>query len=185
MKQLLRNLGFRPLLCLILLLCVSTIGLARSYSGGIIYTRQGQAIKVVRFFEPLLKEDVITGKDGQDTVKIPISSVLELNLLTSDTNYMYQHSKFVPQTGIVTLVLRNGKTQMLTEASFRMEVLTYSVLGTNNKQQEQKIKFRDVVKIRFDASSGEVRACPLDKAVFPDDYLFCPFHGVPLVWFQP
>lgn len=185
MKQILRHLEIRAALFLALLVSGSTNGLARSYSGGTIYTRHGQVIKVIRFLEPLLKEDAISGKDGQDSVKILIGSILELNLLTSDTNYMYQHSKFVPQTGIVTLVLRSGKTQMLRDAYFRMELLTYSVLGTNNRPQEQKIKFRDVVKIRFDTSSGDVRACPLDKAAFPDDYLFCPYHGVPLIWSQP
>lgn len=182
MKRFLLKMGVLSLPYVAMLACLPTVGATRSYLGGTIFTRHGQLIEVVRFFEPLQKEDVLTGKVGEETVKIPIGDILELNLLTADSNYMYQHSKFVTQTGIVTLVQRDGKTRLLTDAYFDRGTLAYTILGPDRTLQEQQIRFRDVVKIRFDVTTGKVRSCPLDQAVFPDDYLFCPYHGVPLIW---
>lgn len=158
---------------------------ARSYVGGTIYTRDGRQISVTRFLQPLRKDDQVSSREGEKTVRIPISEVLELNLLTSDVNYIYQHSKYVPQTGVLTLLLRNGKTRILNDAYFDRGTLSYMLPGAGKSSQEQKIKLRDIVKIRFEKSIGRVRACPLDQVKFPDDYLFCPYHGVPLIWTEP
>ncbi len=169
----------------LLLVCAPASALARSYVGGTVYTRDGKVFTAVRFFEPLRKDDFVTGREGDQTVKIPIGEVLELNLLTAEANYVYQHSKFVPQTGIVTLILRSGKTRMLTDAYFGRGTLAYTGPGPDRQQQERQTRFRDIVKIRFEQTTGRVRTCPLDQAVFPDDYLFCPHHGVPLIWREP
>ncbi len=158
---------------------------ARSYLGGTIYTRDGRVIEVVRFLEPLRKDDRVTGRDKNQVVSVPVGEALEINLLSAEVNYMYQHSKTVSQTGIVSLLLRNGQARLLTDAYFDRGTLAVTVLGDDRKQQERQLRFREVVKIRFDRTSGSIRSCPIDQAVFPDDYLFCPYHGVPLLWREP
>jgi hypothetical protein len=158
---------------------------ARSYLGGTIYTRDGQMIEVVRFLEPLRKDDRVSGRDKDQVVSVPIGEALEINLLSAEVNYMYQHSKTVSQTGIVSLLLRNGQARLLTDAYFDRGTLVFTVLGDDHKQQERQLRFREIVKIRFDRTSGTIRSCPVDQAVFPDDYLFCPYHGVPLLWREP
>ncbi len=170
--------------CCLLLVWVPASVSARSYVGGTIFTRDGRQLNVSRFLQPLRKDDLVKGSEGERTVSIPTGEVLELNLLTSEVNYIYQHSKYVPQTGILTLLLRNGETRMLSDAYFDRGALSYTA-GAGKGTEEQKIKLRDIVKIRFEKSIGRVRACPLDQVKFPDDYLFCPFHGVPLIWAEP
>ncbi len=169
----------------LLLVWVPGTAAARSYVGGTIYTRDGRQFNVTRFLQPLRKDDLIVGREAEKTVSIPVGEALELNLLTSEVNYVYQHSKYVPQTGILTLLLRNGEVRMLSDAYFDRGSLSYTLPDTGQTLKEQKIKLRDIIKIRFEKSIGQVRSCPLDQAKFPDSYLFCPYHGVPLIWSAP
>ena len=155
---------------------------ARSYVGGVMYTRDGHRIEVLQFLDPLKKDDVITELAGTDKIKIKIGKLKELNLLTSGVDYVYPHSKLIAETGAVSLVYRDGKAVLLTNGYFEKGTLSYIVLNTNGKREELKIKLRDLLKIQFETSVGDVRVCPIDQAVFSDDYVFCPYHGVPLIW---
>lgn len=157
----------------------------RSYVGGVMYTRNGRRIEVLQFLDPLKKDDVITGQAGADQVKIKIGKLKEFNLLTSGVEYVYPHSKLIAETGALSLVYRDGKAALLSNGYFEKGTLGYIVLNANGKREELKIKLRDLLKIQFESSAGDVRVCPIDQAVFPDDYVFCPYHGVPLIWGAP
>jgi hypothetical protein len=158
---------------------------ARSYVGGVVYTRDGRRIEVLQFLDPLKKDDVITGLAGTDQVKIKIGKLKEFNLLTSGVDYVYPHSKLITETGAVSLVYRDGKASMLADGYFEKGTLGYVVMNSRGKREESKIKLRDLMKIQFESSAGDVRVCPINHAVFPDDYVFCPYHGVPLIWGEP
>lgn len=168
-----------------IVLLAATEALARSYVGGVMYTRDGRRLEVLQFLDPLKKDDVITGQVEADQVKIKIGSLRELNLLTSGVGYVYPHSKLITETGAISLVNRDGKAKLLSNGYFEKGTLTYIVLNSKGKRDELKIKLQDVSRIQFDSSAGDMRICPIDHAVFPDDYLFCPHHGVPLTWGAP
>ena len=166
-----------------LLFAASAFG--RSYVGGVAYTRDGQRIEVQQFLDPLKKDNFIIGQSENKQVKVPVGELKELNLLTSGVNYIFQHSKLVQETGTVSLVYRDGRAAILTNAYFEKGTLVYTVLTSKGKREERKALFKSLLKIQFETTVGTVRICPLDKAVFPDDFVFCPYHGVPLIWGSP
>ncbi|MCL5883948.1 MAG: hypothetical protein M1377_01100 [Deltaproteobacteria bacterium] len=167
----------------LLLFAASAFG--RSYVGGVAYTRDGQRIEVQQFLDPLKKDNFIIGQSENKQVRVPVGELKELNLLTSGVNYIFQHSKLVQETGTVSLVYRDGRAAILTNAYFEKGSLLYVVLTAKGKREERKAPFKSLLKIQFETTVGTVRVCPLDKAVFPDDFVFCPYHGVPLVWGSP
>ncbi len=167
------------------LLLATVEAFGRSYVGGVMYTRDGRRIEVLQFLDPLKKDDVITGLAGSDQIKIKVGKFREFNLLTSGVDYVYPHSKLITETGVVSLVNRDGRAILLTSGYFEKGTLSYIVLNAKGKSEELKIKLRDLLKIQFESSAGDVRVCPIDKAVFSDDYIFCPYHGVPLIWGAP
>lgn len=168
-----------------IVLLAATEALARSYVGGVMYTRDGRRLEVLQFLDPMKKDDVITGQAETDQVKIKIGKLKELNLLTSGVDYVYPHSKLITETGTISLINRDGKAMLLSNGYFEKGTLSYVVLNSKGKRDEFKIKLREVLKIQFDSSAGDVRICPIDHAAFPDDYIFCPHHGVPLTWGTP
>lgn len=168
-----------------LLLFLTTESFSRSYVGGVIYTRDGRRIEVLQFLDPMKKDNYVISQSGKEQVKVPIGKLKELNLLTADVNYIYPHSKLTTETGMVSLVYRDGRSTLLSDAYFEKGLLSYVVLTNRVKKEEQKIKIREIVKIQFDSAAGNVRVCPIDQAAFPDDYVFCPYHGVPLTWGSP
>lgn len=167
----------------LLLFAVGASG--RSYVGGAAYTRDGQRIEVQQFLDPLKKDDFIIGQSENKQVKVPVGELKELNLLTSGVNYVFPHSKLVQETGTVSLVYRDGRAALLTNAHFEKGTLTYIVLTEKGKREERKVPFNKLLKIQFETTAGTIRVCPLDKGVFPDDFIFCPYHGVPLIWGSP
>ncbi|MHB1012864.1 MAG: hypothetical protein ACYC37_08190 [Desulfobacteria bacterium] len=169
----------------VFLLIVAVGASGRSYVGGVLYTRDGKRIEVQQFLDPLKKDNYVISTMENKPVKVPLGELKELNLLTSGVNYIFQHSKLVPETGTVSLVYRDGRAAILTNAYFEKGTLTFIVLTENGKREERKVPLNKLLKIQFEATVGTVRVCPLDKAVFPDDFVFCPYHGVPLVWGSP
>jgi len=185
----LKNLFRKGLVIFLIGLCLASLlvgnAFGRSYVGGIMYTREGKKIDVLRFLAPLNKDDVVIGRAGDEIIKVRVAEIGEINFLTANVNYIYQHSKLIKQTGILTLLLRDGRSLMLSDAYFDKGTLVYIVLNSERRKVERKIRLRDILQIRFEQTSGKVRTCPIDRAVFPDDYLFCPYHGVPLTWGNP
>lgn len=168
-----------------LLLFIAGGASGRSYVGGVVYTREGQRIEAQQFLDPLKKDNFVIGQSENKQVKVPVGELKEVNLLTAGVNYIFPHSKLVQETGTVSLVYRDGRAAILTNAYFEKGTLTYVVLTEKGKREEKKVPLKNLVKIQFETTVGTVRVCPLDKAVFPDDFVFCPYHGVPLVWGSP
>ena len=169
----------------VFLLIVAVSASGRSYVGGVAYTRDGHRIEVQQFLDPLKKDNFIIGQSESKQVKVSIGELKEVNLLTAGVNYIFPHSKLVSETGTVSLVYRDGRAALLTNAYFEKGALSYVVLSEKGKREERNINFKNLLKIQFETTVGTVRVCSLDKAVFPDDYVFCPYHGVPLVWGSP
>lgn len=166
-------------------LFVAISGFGRSYVGGVLYTRDGRRVEVAQFLDPLKKDDRIHGESAGKNVLVSIGDLKEINLLTADVNYVFPHSKLVQETGTVSLVYRDGRAAILTNAYFERGTLSFVVMNEKRQREEKKVKIRDLAKIQFEATVGTVRICPIDKAVFPDDFMFCPHHGVPLIWGSP
>lgn len=164
------------------LLLLTTEAFGRSYMAGVLYTRNGQRIEVLQFLDPLKKDDLLVGQSGKEEVKVRIGQLKEINLLTADVNYIFPHSKLVTETGSVAIVYRDGKSALLSNAYFEKKALSYLAFTSNGQKVEQQIATKDLVKIQFEAAAGNSRICPIDHAVFPDDYAYCPYHGVPLTW---
>lgn len=169
----------------VFLLIVAVGASGRSYVGGVLYTRDGKRIEVQQFLDPLKIDNYFIGESEGKQVKVPIGKLKEFTLLTADVNYMFPHSKLVPETGMASLVFRDGRAVIFTSAYFEKGTLTFVVLNEKGKREERRINFRNLLKIEFESTVGTVRMCPLDKLVFPDDFVFCPYDGTRLIWWSP
>ena len=77
---------------------------SKAVVGGVIYKRNGAVIKTKKFTKTLEPNEAISGDYKENNIKIKISDIKEVQLLTSDVAYTFDHSKLVKKSGDLVII---------------------------------------------------------------------------------
>ena len=159
---------------------------SKAVVGGVIYKRNGAVIKTKKFTKTLEPNEAISGDYKENNIKIKISDIKEVQLLTSDVAYTFDHSKLVKKSGDLVIIKRDGKQYTLKNAYFSTSHFGYEFFDEiNNRVSENMVAFSEVSRIVFGADIGTAKKCPKDGRIFPTDYVYCPYDRTELITVKP
>ncbi|MBI5182129.1 MAG: hypothetical protein HZA06_04355 [Nitrospirae bacterium] len=176
------------LFCLlaIFLLVTASDAFAKAIIGGVIYKRNGSVIKTKKFTKTLEPNEAISGDYKENNIKIKIADIKEVQFLTSDVAYTFDHSKLVKKSGDIVIIKRDGKQYTLKNAYFSTSHFGYEFFDEiNNKVSENMVSFSEVSRIVFGEDIGTAKKCPKDGRIFPSDYVYCPYDKTELIPVKP
>ena len=170
----------------IFLLVAASEVFAKAIIGGVIYKRNGAVIKTKKFTKTIEPNEAISGDFKENNIKIKIADIKEVQFLTSDVAYTFDHSKLVKKSGDVVIIKRDGKQYTLKNAYFPTSHFGYEFFDEiNNRVSENVVAFSEVSRIVFGEDIGTAKKCPKDGRIFPSDYVYCPFDKTELISVKP
>ena len=173
-------------LTVIILLVAASEVFAKAIIGGVIYKRNGAVIKTKKFTKTIEPNEAISGDFKENNIKIKIADIKEVQFLTSDVAYTFDHSKLVKKSGDVVIIKRDGKQYTLKNAYFPTSHFGYEFFDEiNNRVSENVVAFSEVSRIVFGEDIGTAKKCPKDGRIFPSDYIYCPFDKTELISVKP
>jgi hypothetical protein len=173
-------------LIVIIILSATADVFSKAVVGGVIYKRSGAVIKTKKFTKTLEPNEVISGDYKENNIKIKMSDIKEVQLLTSDVAYTFDHSKLVKKSGDIVIIKRDGKQYTLKNAYFSSSHLGYEFFDEiNNRVSENILSFSEVSRIVFGEDIGTAKKCPKDGRLFPSDYIYCPYDKTELIPVKP
>ncbi len=173
-------------LTVIFLLVAASEVFAKAIIGGVIYKRNGAVIKTKKFTKTIEPNEAISGDFKENNIKIKIADIKEVQFLTSDVAYTFDHSKLVKKSGDIVIIKRDGKQYTLKNAYFPTSHFGYEFFDEiNNKVSENMVAFSEVSRIVFGEDIGTAKKCPKDGRIFPSDYIYCPFDKTELISVKP
>jgi len=173
-------------LTVIFLLVAASEVFAKAIIGGVIYKRNGAVIKTKKFTKTIEPNEAISGDFKENNIKIKIADIKEVQFLTSDVAYTFDHSKLVKKSGDVVIIKRDGKQYTLKNAYFPTSHFGYEFFDEiNNRVSENVVAFSEVSRIVFGEDIGTAKKCPKDGRIFPSDYVYCPFDKTELISVKP
>ncbi len=159
---------------------------SKAVVGGVIYKRNGSVIKTKKFTKTLEPNEFISGDYKENNIKIKIADIKEVQLLTSDVAYTFDHSKLVKKSGDLVIIKRDGKQYTLKNAYFSSSHFGYEFFDEiNNRVSENMVAFSEISRIAFGEDLGTVKKCPKDGRIFPSDYIYCPYDKTELIPVKP
>lgn len=159
---------------------------SKAVVGGVIYKRNGAVIKTKKFTKTLEPNEAISGDYKENNIKIKISDIKEVQLLTSDVAYTFDHSKLVKKSGDIVIIKRDGKQYTLKNAYFPSSHFGYEFFDEiNNRVSENMVAFSEISRIVFGEDVGTAKKCPKDGRLFPSDYVYCPYDKTELISVKP
>ncbi|MBI5180840.1 MAG: hypothetical protein HZA05_05510 [Nitrospirae bacterium] len=176
------------LLCLMasFILGISSDVFSKAVVGGVIYKRNGAVIKTKKFTKTLEPSEAVSGDYKENNIKIKISDIKEVQLLTSDVAYTFDHSKLVKKSGDLVIIKRDGKQYTLKNAYFSTSHFGYEFFDEiNNRVSENMVAFSEISRIIFGEDVGTAKKCPKDGRIFPSDYIYCPYDKTELISVKP
>ena len=173
-------------LTVIFLLVAASEVFAKAIIGGVIYKRNGAVIKTKKFTKTIEPNEAISGDFKENNIKIKIADIKEVQFLTSDVAYTFDHSKLVKKSGDVVIIKRDGKQYTLKNAYFPTSHFGYEFFDEiNNRVSENVVAFSEVSRIVFGEDIGTAKKCPKDGRIFPSDHVYCPFDKTELISVKP
>ena len=118
----------------IFVLGISSDVFSKSVVGGVIYKRNGAVIKTKKFTKTLEPNEAISGDYKENNIKIKIADIKEVQLLTSDVAYTFDHSKLVKKSGDLVIIKRDGKQYTLKNAYFSSSHFGYEFFDEINNR---------------------------------------------------
>lgn len=159
---------------------------SKAMVGGVIYKRNGVVIKTKKFTKTLEPGDVLSGEFKGNDVKIKMSDIKEIQLLTTDVAFTFDHSKLVKKSGDLVIIKRDEKQYTLKNAYFSSSHFGYEFFDEiNNRVSENTLPFSEVSRITFGEDIGTAKKCPKDGRLFPADYIYCPYDKTELIPVKP
>lgn len=168
------------------ILGIASNSFSKAIIGGVIYKRNGTVIKTKKFTKTLEPNEAISGDYKENNIKIKIADIKEVQFLTSDVAYTFDHSKLVKKSGDIVIIKRDGKQYTLKNAYFPSSHFGYEFFDEiNNRVSENMVAFSEISRIIFGADIGTAKKCPKDGRIFPSDYVYCPYDKTELITVKP
>ncbi len=163
-----------PLLAAALLLPPAAV--AERRMGGVVELRSGKARQVESFGDNLRLYDYVMAREKEEQTFIPLSDVVEIQLLDPEAEYVFDSSKVSPKSGEIVVILRDGTTHHFLHGYFRDKEFTARL----KKGKEAKIAFADCARIRFINHRVKLLRCTKCDRKYGAPYKYCPLDGTKL-----
>ena len=168
----------RPTLLVTLTLLATTLLLppaaaAERRLGGQVELRSGKTRQVDAFGDNLRLYDYVMAREKEEQTFIPLSDVVEIQLLDPEAEYVFDSSKVSPKSGEMVVILRDGTTHHFQHGYFRDKEFTARL----HRGKEAKITFADCARIRFINHRVKLLHCPKCDQEYGAPYRYCPLDG--------
>jgi len=144
--------------------------------GGVVELRSGKTRQIDAFADNLRLYDYVMAREEKEQTFIPLSDVVEIQLLDPEAEYVFDSSKVSPKSGEMVVILRDGTTHHFNHGYFRDKEFTARLV----KGKEAKIAFADCARIRFINHRVRLLRCAKCDRKYGAPYKYCPFDGAKL-----
>jgi len=144
--------------------------------GGVVKLRSGKSRQVTAFADNLRLYDYVMARDKKEQTFIPLSDVVEIQLLDPEAEYVFDSSKVSPKSGEMVVILRDGTSHHFLHGYFRDKEFTAYL----KRGKETKIAFADCARIRFINHRVKRLRCPKCDQEYSNPYKYCPLDGAKL-----